>query len=60
MQDYIDEFEGGVEFYREEETLPIAYIMDLKTTVHIDLYKTEVSTQVCIVEHIYVVNFDVL
>ena len=56
--DYIDKFEGGIGFYRYDDMLPVTYIIDHQTTVHIDLYKMEDNTQLCIVEYKYVLDFE--
>lgn len=57
--DFIDEYKGGVGFYRNDDTNPIAFIIDHQTTVSIDLYEKDDNSQLCIVEHKYLLDFEV-
>lgn len=61
IADYIDDYCGGIGIYRHEDTsLPIVFFIDTNTTVYIDLYEKEDGSQVCIIEHKYILDKEVL
>lgn len=59
--DYIDEYCGGIGIFRyDNKSVPIVSFVDTNTTVYIDLYEKEDGAQVCIMEHKYIVDIEVL
>lgn len=58
--DYMDSYQEGIEFYRYGDPEPIAEIIDLQTTIKIDLFETEDDTQICTIEYQYIVDLEVL
>lgn len=61
IADYIDEYCGGIGIYRyDDESTPIVSFIDTNTTMYIDLYEKEDGAQVCIMEHRYILDIEVL
>lgn len=58
--DYIDAYNNGIGFYRYNELEPISIIMDQKTTVEINMFKTEHNHKVCNIEHRYIIDLEVI
>ncbi|MCZ2260649.1 hypothetical protein [Sporosarcina sp. G11-34] len=58
--DYIDAYNNGIGFYRYDDLEPIVVILDQKTTVEINIFKTENNHKICNIEHHYIIDLDVI
>ena len=59
VADYIDEYEGTIGFFSNEDPLiPVSFIIDQETTVYIQIEKQENGSFICFVEHGYLLSPD--
>jgi DNA polymerase len=61
VADYIDDYCGGIGFYQVgDPSLPVAFMIDPKTTAYIDIEERDDGSKICIIEYSYVFNTDEL
>lgn len=59
VADYMDDYFGCIGFFDlRDETLPVAWIQDKNTIVHIDLQENDEFGQVCILKFAYELDID--
>lgn len=61
VADYMDDYFGCIGFYDlRDDTLPVAWIQDKNTIVHIELQENDEFGQVCILKFAYELDIDAL
>ena len=59
VADYIDEYHGCLAFFREEEQIPVSFILDTNTTIYIDSYeRDDTGAMIYTIKYQYIIDLE--